>query len=120
VKEFNLSLLDKWCWRPLQETGGFWFMVLAAKYAIEDGRLIMEVVECLVGGKLLIVLGLEMRRVRGGVVWFGENIVRRVGDDERTLFWKDSWVDGTPPNVHFSRLFVLCFDKDGSWRICAD
>jgi hypothetical protein len=45
-------------------------------------------------------------------MWFGDDIVRRIGDGERTLFWKDRWVGETPLKVHFSRLFDLCLDKD--------
>ncbi|MCI05832.1 YIPF1-like protein, partial [Trifolium medium] len=38
----------------------------------------------------------------------------RVGDRERILFWKDSWVDGIPFKSQFSRLFELSLDKDGT------
>jgi hypothetical protein len=38
VKEFNLALLGKWCWRLLQETESLWFKVLASKYGIRDGQ----------------------------------------------------------------------------------
>jgi hypothetical protein len=38
VKEFNLALLGKWCWRLLQEIESLWFKVLASKYGIRDGQ----------------------------------------------------------------------------------
>jgi hypothetical protein len=40
VKEFNVALLDKLCWRLRTEGGGFWRQVLQHKY---------EVSSCVVG-----------------------------------------------------------------------
>jgi hypothetical protein len=39
LREFNLALLGKWCWRMLVDRGGMWFRVLAARYGMEWGRL---------------------------------------------------------------------------------
>ncbi|GAU51451.1 hypothetical protein TSUD_413480 [Trifolium subterraneum] len=39
LREFNLALLGKWCWRCLVDRGGMWFRVLAARYVVERGRL---------------------------------------------------------------------------------
>jgi hypothetical protein len=42
---FNLSLLDKWCWRMLVDKEGLWYRVLKARYgeegAVERGWLAM-------------------------------------------------------------------------------
>ncbi|GAU41808.1 hypothetical protein TSUD_299740 [Trifolium subterraneum] len=112
VKEFNLALLGKWCWRLLQDTEGLWFRVLAAKYGIRDGQM-----DC--GGSTAsnwwkVINSIRSGSEASGGRWFGENTVRRVGDGERTLFWKDSWMDRIPFKVHFSRIFELCLDKDRS------
>jgi hypothetical protein len=115
VKEFNLALLGKWCWRLLQETNGLWFRVLASKYEIRDGH-----VDC--GGSTTS----NWNEASEGRC-FGENTVRRISDGERTLFCKDSWMDGILLKVHFSRLFYLYLDKYRSvadmcrlrWQICA-
>jgi len=32
VREFNIALLGKWCWRMLVDRGGFWYRVLVARY----------------------------------------------------------------------------------------
>lgn len=42
IKEFNLSFLDKWCWRLKDERESFWIRVLSAKYG-EEGHAISEV-----------------------------------------------------------------------------
>jgi len=39
LRKFNLALLGKWCWRLLMDRGGFWYMVLVARYGEEAGRL---------------------------------------------------------------------------------
>ncbi|MCI40586.1 hypothetical protein A2U01_0061819, partial [Trifolium medium] len=39
LREFNLALLGKWCWRMLVDREGLWFRVLAARYGVESGRL---------------------------------------------------------------------------------
>ncbi|GAU41517.1 hypothetical protein TSUD_302560 [Trifolium subterraneum] len=39
LKEFNLSLLGKWCWRMLVDREGLRFRVLATRYGMEGGRL---------------------------------------------------------------------------------
>ncbi|GAU46008.1 hypothetical protein TSUD_401300 [Trifolium subterraneum] len=42
LKEFNLALLGKWCWRMLVDREGLWFRVLVARYGVERGRLCAE------------------------------------------------------------------------------
>jgi len=37
--EFNLSLLEKWCWRLLVDKAGLWYRVLKARYGEEGGRI---------------------------------------------------------------------------------
>lgn len=39
LREFNLALLGKWCWKLLVDRGGLWYMVLVARYGEEAGRL---------------------------------------------------------------------------------
>ncbi|PNY05954.1 receptor-like kinase [Trifolium pratense] len=38
LREFNLALLGKWCWRLLTDGEGLWFRVLAARYRVEGGK----------------------------------------------------------------------------------
>ncbi|KEH37467.1 hypothetical protein MTR_2g038700 [Medicago truncatula] len=39
--DFNLSLLDKWCWRLLVDKNGLWYRVLKARYG-EIGGMVKE------------------------------------------------------------------------------
>ena len=39
LKEFNVALLEKWCWRMLADKGDFWYRVLVARYGEVGGRL---------------------------------------------------------------------------------
>ncbi|GAU10875.1 hypothetical protein TSUD_424580, partial [Trifolium subterraneum] len=77
----------KWCWRLLVDRGGLWFRVLAARYGIDRGRL-RE------GGRSGSSWWREIARIRDGVAdigggWFGESVVRKVGDGVETFFWTD-------------------------------
>ncbi|KEH38240.1 hypothetical protein MTR_2g064455 [Medicago truncatula] len=42
LKEFNIALLSKWCWRCLVDMDGLWFKVLSSCYGEEKGRLKMD------------------------------------------------------------------------------
>ena len=39
MREFNLSLLGKWCWRLLGEKEELWYRVLKARYGEVGGRI---------------------------------------------------------------------------------
>ncbi|GAU22845.1 hypothetical protein TSUD_282120 [Trifolium subterraneum] len=82
VREFNLALLGKWCWRMLVDREGLWFRVLAARYGVERGRL-RE------GGRRGSVWWREIERIReGGELggsWFGELVSKKVGDGSETF-----------------------------------
>ncbi|GAU31515.1 hypothetical protein TSUD_332900 [Trifolium subterraneum] len=91
LREFNLALLGKWCWRMLVDRGGLWFRVLAARYGVERGC-VRE------GGRIGSAWWREIVRIRDGVDglggrWFGEGVVRKVGDGTESYFWTDPWVD---------------------------
>jgi hypothetical protein len=44
-------------------------------------------------------------------MWFGDNVVKIIGDKEMTLFWMDNLVDVISLKFQFGRLFKLCLDK---------
>jgi hypothetical protein len=39
LKEFNIALMAKWCWRCLVYWDGLWFKVLSSRYGEERGRI---------------------------------------------------------------------------------
>ncbi|PNX91700.1 kinesin-like protein, partial [Trifolium pratense] len=93
----------------LVDREGLWFRVLAARYGVEGGRLRD-------GGRRGSSWWREIARIREGVGepggrWFGEHVVRRVGDGSDTLFWTDPWLDETPLCERFGRLYVLSETK---------
>ncbi|PNX64457.1 ribonuclease H, partial [Trifolium pratense] len=99
----------KWCWRLLVDREGLWFRVLAARYGVEGGR-VRD------GGRCGSLWWREIVSIRegggeSGGRWFGDHVVRRVGDGSDTLFWTDPWLDGTPLCERFGRLFALAETK---------
>ncbi|CAJ2670867.1 unnamed protein product [Trifolium pratense] len=112
LREFNLALLGKWCWRMLVDREGLWFRVLAARYGFEEGRLCE-------GGQRGSVWWREIARIREGEGelggrWFREHVVKRVGDGSDTLFWTDPWLDEISLRERFGRLFALAETKSCS------
>ncbi|MCI83518.1 putative non-LTR retroelement reverse transcriptase, partial [Trifolium medium] len=49
---------------------------------------------------------------RGG--WFGEIVLKKVGDGSETSFWTDTWLDETPLCVRFRLLFFLVVHKSST------
>ncbi|GAU52005.1 hypothetical protein TSUD_418090 [Trifolium subterraneum] len=43
LREFNIALLGKWCWRLLVDKGGMWYRVLVARYG--EGEWFAESIE---------------------------------------------------------------------------
>jgi len=103
LKEFNLALLGKWCWRMLVDRGGLWFRVLVARYGEEAGRLE-------VGGRSVSTWWREIAKIRDGVDsevggWFADSVYKKVGNGSNTLFWHNRWLGNVPLCRRFSRLF---------------
>jgi hypothetical protein len=108
LREFNLALLGKWCWRMLVDRAGLWYRVLVARYGVERGR-VRD------GGRRGSAWWKEVVRIREGSDheggWFEEHVTRTVGDGSDTLFWTDPWLDGIPLCVQFGRLYDLAETK---------
>jgi len=109
LREFNYALLGKWCWRMLVDRCGFWHRVLVASYGEAGGRLE-------VGGQSCFSLWREVAQIRNGDScvrgdWFGECVLKKVGDGSDTLFWFDKWLGLVPLCVRYCRLFDLYENK---------
>jgi len=109
LREFNLALLGKWCWRLLEDRGSFWYRVLVARYGEEAGRLE-------VGGRSGSSWWREIAKIRDGEVgdeggWFGARVSRVLGDGKNTFFWFDNWIGDVPLRRRFGRLFDLATNK---------
>ncbi|GAU39864.1 hypothetical protein TSUD_69120 [Trifolium subterraneum] len=60
-----------------------------------------------------------IERIRDGVDdicggWFGESVMRKVGDGTKTFFWTDTWLDETHLCIRFRRLFDLAVHKSNT------
>ncbi|GAU45353.1 hypothetical protein TSUD_84760 [Trifolium subterraneum] len=93
----------------LVDREGMWFRVLAARYGVDGGRLRD-------GGRRgsswwRVIAGIREGGGEAGGGWFGEHVLRRVGDGSDTFFWTDPWVDGIPLCERFGRLYALAETK---------
>lgn len=84
IREFNLSLLHKWCWRLRQEKRCLWYSVLASRYGVKGGSLGD-------GGRIASVwwndfLTIQRGDGQGVGYWFTDHIRCEVGDGVKTLF----------------------------------
>ena len=106
IREFNVALLGKWCWRLLVDRESLWFKVLAARYGETDGRLRD-------GGSHASRWWREVQ-VLCREEWFSDNVDRVVGNGVDTLFWTDVWVGEVSLSVRFPRLFDLSVYREVS------
>ena len=112
LREFNLALLGKWCWRLMVDRGGLWYRVLVARYGETEGRLE-------VGSRSASYWWREVAKIRDGVGedeggWFSERVSRKLGDETSTLFWYDRWLGDVLLCRRFSRLFELAVEKSST------
>jgi hypothetical protein len=112
LREFNIALLGKWCWRMLVDRGGLWYRVLVARFGEERGCLCVT-------GRSGSSWWREIGRIRDGVGvlsggWFVECVSKKVGDSLDTFFWTDPWLDGLSLWERFRRLFDLSENKSST------
>ena len=104
IREFNIALLGKWCWRLLVDRDSLWYRVLSAQYGVEDGCICQ-------GGRDGSLWWRDIWLLREDV-WFNSHVSRSVGDGNNTLFWTDVWVGGVSLRDRFSRLLDLSTLKE--------
>ncbi|GAU11113.1 hypothetical protein TSUD_197370 [Trifolium subterraneum] len=110
VKEFNVALLGKWCWRLRTERDGFWRQVLVRKYG-ESRGVIGE------GGRKASGWWNDINSIKNGSFngfdhWFDNFIFKQVGNGEDSLFWDDLWLEeGVSLRDRFPRLAGLFTDQ---------
>jgi hypothetical protein len=106
IREFNVALLGKWCWRLLLETESLWCRVLSARYGVEGGQVLEGGREASHWWRVISALRREP--------WFVDNSRRSIGNGFTTSFWSDVWVGGVSLRSRFSRLYDLSQFKGGT------
>nr|ABN08902.1 Putative non-LTR retroelement reverse transcriptase, related [Medicago truncatula] len=115
LRELNIALLGKWCWRLLVEGDDLWCRVLVARYGVEDGRLED-------GGRSCSCWWWEIVRIRDGVE--GGYSVRGVYD---MLTYQEHaqvppsmdfiWHKQVPLKVSVFSWRMLDFQQNQNWQL---
>ena len=113
IRKVNLSLLAKWRWRLIHGDNMLWKEVLSEKYGtralnvLEDGYMNWP---GYASKWWKNVVGLERS---GGSNWFISEVVRKVGNGNKTSFWNHVWFQG---NLWIIRRFVRVIALFGMHR----
>lgn len=123
IREFNVAILGKWCWRLREEKERLWHRVLPAHYGEVGGRIDK-------GGRLDSMWRKNIYVICQGVGlgvwnWFQYNFSCNVDDMSSTLFWWNPWLTRGVLKERLCRLFDLAENKmvsvlDESLRLGAD
>jgi hypothetical protein len=113
----NISLLAKWRWRLLLSSNDLWAQTLISKYGREGGsnsdlRNLENSKFASLWWKDMCRLG-EVNRVDRGD-WCRAIMVKKLGNNSKTSFWKDVWIYDAPLSVVFPRLFSMSNQLDGT------
>lgn len=122
---FNLSLLGKWRWRILVDSGAVWSPLLRSRYDIPN----LEDRSSRNSSQWWRDLCALYNDKSSPTNWFSKSVGREVGDGVKTKSWQQAWFGDTPLKIVFPRLHSLACDKhcyiaelgrwDGDvWRWC--
>jgi hypothetical protein len=120
LRLMNSSLLTKWRWKLLVDGDELWEKNLVAKYGVAVlGSTRLDVNNF---GAEASVWWRDICRLDSGSGWFAHAVSKKVGNGNRTKFWKDLWVGDQTLEVRFPRLFGISVQKDffvcdvGGWE----
>lgn len=91
---FNLSLLAKWFWRMRSEAESLWAKILKSKCGSVNEHLGARDVNLSTTGTSEWWQDLWSIQTESGSRhnWFGERMLKVVGNGASTSFWKDTWL----------------------------
>jgi hypothetical protein len=100
----NECLMTKWMWKLYHQKESLWVRLLTVKY--------------MRGGDFF-----RSKEGQGSQFWnslhkvkhlFKWGAIHKVGNGKLTHFWSDVWVKSSSLRVYFPRLYVVCYDREGS------
>jgi hypothetical protein len=116
LEAMNTSLLLKWRWRLLnRDDSPLWKEVLVAKYGINivnNVRLSLEVPPYFASLWWKDLCDLDDWGDNSN--WLGDVVLRSLGNDRHTRFWRDVWIGDAPLSLLFPRLFSISLQKEAS------
>lgn len=113
----NLSLLFKWIWRLLHEPEALWSKVISEKYKYYPHFSHYNRNVPLNGGPWKKICATIVKNPATRTM-LASNIIRRVGNDFKTLFWFDIWLGNSPLKIVFPRLFLLSSNPYATVQDC--
>jgi len=112
VRKVNLSLMAKWRWRLIHGESMLWKEVLCDKYGshvlnvLEDGSIIWAGYD---SKWWKDVMGLEWS---SGSNWFNSEVIRKVGNRNKTSFWNHVWLGEGSLRSKYPHLYDISNQKE--------
>ncbi|GJT51431.1 RNA-directed DNA polymerase, eukaryota, reverse transcriptase zinc-binding domain protein [Tanacetum coccineum] len=107
LKAFNLALLQKWCWRLINNTNLLWVHLIKSIHGVEAG---LDEKGCKTAGLWSRIVGTVNYLHSSGVIPRG-TLIYKVGCGTKVRFWKDVWLGDVSLKEKYNRLFHL--DRNG-------
>ncbi|GJY58035.1 hypothetical protein Tco_0457927 [Tanacetum coccineum] len=108
LKSFNLALLQKWRWRWFSFPNALWVKVIKVIHEQEGG---FDTYGCKFNGIWVRIVGSSIFLHSNNIIPL--NYFRfKAGCGACIRFWKDIWIDDSPLNIRYNRLYRLELDKD--------
>ncbi|GJZ01674.1 hypothetical protein Tco_0519635 [Tanacetum coccineum] len=107
LKAFNLALLQKWCWRLINNTNLLWVRLIKSIHGVEAG---LNEKGRKMAGLWSRIVGTVNYLHSSGVIPRG-TLIYRVGCGTKVWFWKDVWLGDVSLKEKYNRLFHL--DRNG-------
>ena len=112
VRVMNVCLLAKWRWRLLDGVNVLWKDVLEEKYSPCRERLFEG--GALAWPRYTSVWWKDLVKLDdfGGLGWFNDNILRKVGNGMKMSFWKVKWWHRASFTQLYPSLFMISSQKE--------
>ncbi|KAK2397838.1 hypothetical protein QL285_059374 [Trifolium repens] len=109
LRLMNCSLLSKWRWKLLLDGDDMWKRVIVAKYGTMATGKTNLAAEDFGGG--VSAWWRDICKVDSGTSWFSQVAIKKVGNGNSTMFWKDVWLGDQSLENRFPRLFGISLQK---------